>query len=79
MTTSYPKIGGNGEANEGRVLLSQTTGFGKPAGYDPIAWQARCDLAAAYHLCNQMDLNEGICNHLTVMVPGTTDRFLCVP
>jgi ribulose-5-phosphate 4-epimerase/fuculose-1-phosphate aldolase len=26
-----------------------------------------------------MDMNEGICNHLTVMVPGTTDRFLCVP
>jgi hypothetical protein len=22
---------------------------------------------------------EGICNHLTVMVPGTTDRFLCIP
>ena len=37
------------------------------------------DLAACYHLCDKMDLNEGICNHLTVMVPGTTDRFLCIP
>jgi len=82
-SSSYPKIGQrkkNGEEESvGRTLLPHTTGFGKPEGYDPVAWQARCDLAAAYHLCNQMDLNEGICNHLTVMVPGTTDRFLCVP
>jgi len=46
---------------------------------DPATWAARVDLAAAYHLCDQMDMNEGICNHLTVMVPGTNDRFLCVP
>ena len=44
-----------------------------------LVWQARVDLAACYHLCDQMDMNEGICNHLTVMVPGTTDRFLCIP
>ena len=50
-----------------------------PDGYDQSVWAARVDLAACYHLCDQMDMNEGICNHLTVMVPGTTDRFLCIP
>jgi ribulose-5-phosphate 4-epimerase/fuculose-1-phosphate aldolase len=40
--------------------------------------RARIDLAAVYRLLDKMDLNEGICNHLTAMVPGTTDRFLCV-
>jgi len=76
----YPKIGAeDGKQRVKSKTLPRTTEYGKPDGYDPVAWQARCDLAAAYHLCNQMDLNEGICNHLTVMVPGTTDRFLCVP
>ncbi|KAJ1637330.1 class II aldolase/adducin N-terminal [Pavlovales sp. CCMP2436] len=39
---------------------------------------ARTDLAAVYRLLDQQGLNEGICNHLTALVPGTTDRFLCI-
>ena len=75
---SYPTIG-DGHKTGGRVVLPGTTRFGCPEGYDPAIWQARVDLAACYHLCNAFDFNEGICNHLTVMVPGTTDRFLCIP
>jgi ribulose-5-phosphate 4-epimerase/fuculose-1-phosphate aldolase len=76
---TYPVIGG-GDASKRPVagVLSSTDGA-CPDGYDPLVWQARVDLAACYHLCDQMDMNEGICNHLTVMVPGTTDRFLCIP
>src|SRR5208283_3016458 len=41
--------------------------------------QARVDLAACYRLAAHFGLNEGIDNHLTLMVPGSTDRFLLVP
>ncbi len=41
---------------------------------DPI-WQARVDLAAAYRLCARFGWHEGICNHLSLMVPGEKDKF----
>jgi ribulose-5-phosphate 4-epimerase/fuculose-1-phosphate aldolase len=41
--------------------------------------QARIDLAAAYRLAAHFGLNEGIDNHLTVLVPGYDDRFLLAP
>jgi ribulose-5-phosphate 4-epimerase/fuculose-1-phosphate aldolase len=41
--------------------------------------QARVDLAACYRLAAHFGLNEGIDNHLTLLVPGTTDRFLLAP
>lgn len=47
-------------------------------GIDPIA-QARIDLAAAHRLSVLHDLDEGIDNHYTVTVPGTTDRYLILP
>ncbi|MSP82417.1 MAG: aldolase [Alphaproteobacteria bacterium] len=37
---------------------------------------ARVDLAAAYRLAVWFELNEGIDNHFTLMVPGRRDRFL---
>ena len=72
-STAYPTIGD--PSRKRANPLPATTRFGCPAGYDA---RVRVDLAAAYHLCHKFDFNEGICN-LTVMVPGTTDRFLCVP
>lgn len=38
--------------------------------------QARVDLAAAFRLAARLGLNEGICNHFSMRVPGTEDRFL---
>lgn len=38
----------------------------------------RADLAAAYRLCHKLGLNEGVCNHLTAMLPGMCDRFLVI-
>ncbi len=40
---------------------------------------AREDLAAAYRLADQHGFSEGICNHLTLMVPGYDDRFFLIP
>jgi ribulose-5-phosphate 4-epimerase/fuculose-1-phosphate aldolase len=41
--------------------------------------QSRIDLAACYRLAAHFGLNEGIDNHLTLMVPGYVDRFLLAP
>jgi ribulose-5-phosphate 4-epimerase/fuculose-1-phosphate aldolase len=41
--------------------------------------QARVDLAACYRLADHFGMNEGIDNHLTLMVPGQSDRFLLAP
>ena len=49
-----------------------------PAGDDAV-WQARVDLAAAFRLAVRNGFHEGICNHFTLMVPGTEDRFLLNP
>src|ERR1700694_4401352 len=40
---------------------------------------ARVDLAACYRLKGRLRLNEGIDNHLTLLVPGYSDRFLLAP
>jgi hypothetical protein len=39
------------------------------AAADAVA-AARIDLAAAYRILDRLNLNEGIDNHLTMMVPG---------
>src|SRR6516165_5909595 len=41
--------------------------------------QARIDLAACHRLAARFGLNEGIDNHLTLLVPGHSDRFYLAP
>jgi ribulose-5-phosphate 4-epimerase/fuculose-1-phosphate aldolase len=40
---------------------------------------ARIDLAACHRLAVRFGLNEGIDNHLTMLVPGHSDRFYLAP
>ncbi|MGE0418333.1 MAG: aldolase [Acetobacteraceae bacterium] len=42
-------------------------------------WQARVDLAACFRQAARLGLHEGICNHLSFMVPGRDDLFLVNP
>jgi len=42
-------------------------------------WQARVDLAACFRAAGRMGLHEGICNHLSAMVPGSDELFLVNP
>jgi ribulose-5-phosphate 4-epimerase/fuculose-1-phosphate aldolase len=42
-------------------------------------WQARVDLAAAHRLADMHGFSEGIFNHLTLVVPGRTDRYYQIP
>ena len=41
--------------------------------------RARIDLAACHRLAVHFGLHEGIDNHLTVLLPGFSDRFLLAP
>lgn len=41
--------------------------------------EARVDLAACHRLAARFGLNEGIDNHLTMLVPGFADRFYLAP
>ncbi len=43
------------------------------------AHRARVDLAACHRLAAHFGLNEGIDNHLTMLVPGCSDRFFLAP
>ena len=45
---------------------------------DPVR-EAKVHLAAAHRLAVLHELEEGIDNHFTVTVPGTTDRYLILP
>jgi ribulose-5-phosphate 4-epimerase/fuculose-1-phosphate aldolase len=47
--------------------------------YDDRIVQARIDLVAALRWAVRLGLNEGICNHFSLAVPDTTDRFLINP
>ena len=42
-------------------------------------WQARVDLAAAHRIAVVHGFNEGIYNHLTLVVPGRSDRYYQIP
>ncbi len=46
---------------------------------DEALHQARIDLTAALRWADRLGLSEGICNHFSLVVPGTTDRFLLNP
>lgn len=41
--------------------------------------QARIDLAACFRMAARLDLQEGICNHFSALVPGSEDLFLVNP
>jgi ribulose-5-phosphate 4-epimerase/fuculose-1-phosphate aldolase len=45
---------------------------------DPVH-QARIDLTAALRSAARMGLNEGVCNHFSLEMPGAPDRFLINP
>ncbi len=42
-------------------------------------WQARVELAAAHRLAFIHGFSEGIFNHLTLVVPGRSDRYYQIP
>ena len=61
--------------------VSDLKAIGKTAparkGHD--ARQARLDLTAALRMAARMALNEGVCNHFSMALPGHPDKFLINP
>ena len=51
----------------------------KRGKFSATEWNQRVDLAAAYRIAHQQGFSEGIFNHLTALVPGQTDKFICLP
>ena len=47
--------------------------------YSTEEWQARVELAAAHRLAFIHGFSEGIFNHLTLTVPGRSDRYYQIP
>lgn len=50
-----------------------------PAKASSAIREARIDLACALRWAARFGLNEGVCNHFSLAVPGTTDRYLLNP
>lgn len=46
--------------------------------FDPVT-QAKIDLTAALRLAARMNLNEGVCNHFSMELPGNPELFLINP
>lgn len=42
-------------------------------------WHARVELAACFRFAARLGMQEGICNHFSLMVPGYDDLFLVNP
>ncbi len=55
------------------------TRFKSPQSQFYLEQQARIDLAACHRIAARLGLNEAIDNHMTLMVPGCTDRFYLAP
>jgi ribulose-5-phosphate 4-epimerase/fuculose-1-phosphate aldolase len=61
------------------AFQSEVTMSANPRSVSLSHAQARVDLAACYRLADHFGLNEGIDNHMTMLVPGHGDRFLLAP
>jgi len=75
----YPRIGEKSGAPVRHPWTNVDTRTPDALWYSDELWRARCELAAAYQLCDKLGFNEGVCNHLTCVAPGREDAFLCAP
>src|SRR4029450_6439867 len=68
-----------GAGNIGRMPMQFRVSPKALADYSAEQWQARVDLAAAHRLAFMQGFSEGIFNHLTLVVPGRSDRYYQIP
>ncbi|MEQ1715687.1 MAG: class II aldolase/adducin family protein [Hyphomicrobium sp.] len=59
--------------------MQQEVGRALQSTFSEAEWQARIDLAAAHRMCVMYGLQEGVFNHLTLTVPGKSDRYYQIP
>jgi ribulose-5-phosphate 4-epimerase/fuculose-1-phosphate aldolase len=58
-------------------MTDTITPLDRSSTYDET--QARIDLAAILRWADRQGLSEGICNHFSLQLPGTSDQFLLNP
>jgi ribulose-5-phosphate 4-epimerase/fuculose-1-phosphate aldolase len=49
-----------------------------PCAHENDEATIRRHLAAVYRICHRLGLNEGVCNHLSALLPGEPYRFLVI-
>lgn len=59
--------------------MQQKVNTAKKLDVSDEQWQARVDLAACHRIAVMHGFHEGIFNHLTFNVPGTSDRYYQIP
>src|SRR5262245_55014660 len=79
QTPSKPPPRGGQNIGSGRKLMQFRVSPTSLGEYSAEEWQARIDLAAAHRLAFIQGFSEGIFNHLTFVVPGSTDRYYQIP
>jgi ribulose-5-phosphate 4-epimerase/fuculose-1-phosphate aldolase len=76
---SLHREAGNIALSAGSTLMQFQVSPKTLDNYSAEEWQARVDLAAAHRLAFNHGFSEGIFNHLTLVVPGSTDRYYQIP
>lgn len=67
-------------AHELKTPSLQSPALARNSNIDAAALrQIRIDLAACFRMAARLGLQEGICNHFSVLVPGRDDLFLVNP
>lgn len=55
------------------------SGTNRPSLDGAEVWQARVELAACFRFAARLGMQEGICNHFSLVVPGHDDLFIVNP
>src|SRR5450432_3616853 len=66
----------SGATYPGEVSMSAAVQMTPRRNMTEAEWQARCDLAALYHICDYFNWTDTINTHMSVRIPGETDHFL---
>jgi ribulose-5-phosphate 4-epimerase/fuculose-1-phosphate aldolase len=62
--------------NAGEVSMSAAVQMTPRRNMTEAEWQARCDLAALYHICDYFGWTDTINTHMSVRIPGESNQFL---
>ena len=71
-----PRVGS--QRREYIILSIACATMMEPAAEEHDEWTIRRHLAATYRICDKLGLNEGVCNHLSALLPGEPFRFLVI-
>jgi ribulose-5-phosphate 4-epimerase/fuculose-1-phosphate aldolase len=66
----------DGATHEGEFSMSAAVQMPTRRNMTDSEWQARCDLAALYRICDYFNWTDTINTHMSVRIPGEPNHFL---